>query len=67
VLATVFTESGGFASPDAYVDGLIPAVWVASAVLAVGALVALLVPGRRGSAAAVAPANGGLVTEPAAA
>jgi EmrB/QacA subfamily drug resistance transporter len=67
VLATVFTESGGFASPDAYVNGLIPAVWVASAVLAVGALVALLVPGRRGSAAAVEPANVGLVTEPAAA
>jgi EmrB/QacA subfamily drug resistance transporter len=67
VLATVFTESGGFASPDAYVNGLIPAVWVASAVLAVGALAALLVPGRRGSAAAVEPANVGLVTEPAAA
>jgi EmrB/QacA subfamily drug resistance transporter len=47
VLATVFTEAGGFTSPQAYADGLIPAVWVGSAVLAVGALVALLVPGRR--------------------
>src|SRR5215217_7864600 len=49
VLATVFTSSGGFVSPQAYVDGLIPAVWVGAAVLAVGALVALLVPGRRAS------------------
>jgi EmrB/QacA subfamily drug resistance transporter len=50
VLATVFNEAGGFATPDAYVDGLIPAVWVGAAVLAVGALVALLVPGRRAEA-----------------
>ncbi len=63
VLATVFTSSGGFASPEAYVDGLVPAVWVGSAVLAVGALVALLVPGKRAPAAAVAPANDGLVRE----
>jgi len=47
VLATVFNHAGGFASPEAYVDGLIPAVWVGSAVLAAGALIALLVPGRR--------------------
>jgi len=46
VLATVFTGSGGYTSPQDYVDGLVPAVWVGSAVLAVGALVALLVPGR---------------------
>jgi MFS family permease len=67
VLATVFTSSGGFESPAAYVDGLVPAVWVGAAVLAAGALVALLVPGRRASAAAVAPANDGLVTEAVAA
>ena len=42
-----------------YVDGLVPAVWVGSAVLALGALVALLVPGRR----AVAVENDGLVRE----
>jgi EmrB/QacA subfamily drug resistance transporter len=50
VLATVFTDAGGYGSPQAYVDGLVPAVWVGAAVLAVGALVALLVPGRRASA-----------------
>jgi EmrB/QacA subfamily drug resistance transporter len=47
VLATVFTGAGGYGSPQAYVDGLVPAVWVGAAVLAVGALIALLVPGRR--------------------
>jgi EmrB/QacA subfamily drug resistance transporter len=47
VLATVFTGAGSFTTPQAYVDGLIPAVWVGVAVLAAGALVALLVPGRQ--------------------
>jgi EmrB/QacA subfamily drug resistance transporter len=50
VLATVFTDAGGYGSPQAYVDGLVPAVWVGAAVLAVGALIALLVPGRRAAA-----------------
>jgi EmrB/QacA subfamily drug resistance transporter len=46
VLATVFTDAGGFGSPVAFVDGLVPAIWVGAAVLAVGALIALLIPGR---------------------
>ncbi len=54
VLATVFTSHGGYGAPQDYVDGLIPAVWVGSAVLAAGALVALLVPGG-GSAWSPAP------------
>jgi predicted MFS family arabinose efflux permease len=54
VLATVFTDAGGFSSPQAYVDGLIPAIWVGAAVLTLGALIALLVPGRRPQAAPVA-------------
>jgi EmrB/QacA subfamily drug resistance transporter len=63
VLSTVFIDAGGFGSPQAYVDGLVPAVWVGSAVLAVGALVALLVPSHR----AVARANYGQVGEAVAA
>jgi EmrB/QacA subfamily drug resistance transporter len=57
VVATVFTSNGGMNSPQAYVDGLLPAVWVGAAVLAVGALLALLVPGRNGvrQSAQVAP------------
>jgi len=52
VLATVFTAHGGFTSGQAYVDGLIPAVWVGAAVLFTGALIALLVPGKARPAAA---------------
>ena len=58
VLATVFTKLGGFSSPQAYVDGLVPAVWVGAAVLAVGALVALLVPGKERVAGAPVSAEG---------
>jgi EmrB/QacA subfamily drug resistance transporter len=48
VLATVFTGHGGYASPQDYVDGLRPAIWVGVAVLAAGALTAALLPfGRR--------------------
>ena len=50
VLASVFTGSGGFESGQAFVDGLDPALLVGAAVLAVGAVVALLVRGGRGSA-----------------
>jgi MFS family permease len=52
VLATVFTDVGGMRSPADYVDGLVPAVWVGAVVLAAGALIALLVPGKGSSAAA---------------
>ena len=65
VLATVFTSNGGLVSPEAYVDGLIPAVWVGAAVLAVGALVALLIPGRTSREPVAAP--GPAVAEPVAA
>ena len=51
VLAAVFTGAGGFATPQAFVDGLIPALWVGAAVLLLGGLVALLVPGRARQAA----------------
>jgi EmrB/QacA subfamily drug resistance transporter len=46
VLATVFASNGSYASPEAYTDGMTSAVWVGAAVLAVGALAALFVPGR---------------------
>ena len=44
VLATLFTSHGGYTSPQAFVNGLIPAVWVGAAVLAAGAVVALVLP-----------------------
>lgn len=57
VLASVFASSGSYASPQAFVDGMTSAAWVGAAVLAVGALLALLVPGRpRETAVAQEPA-----------
>jgi len=58
VLASVFTGAGGYTSPQAFVNGLVPAVWVGVAVLAAGALTALLLPfnTRRASVAAEATA-----------
>jgi EmrB/QacA subfamily drug resistance transporter len=44
VLASVFTSAGGYGSPQAFVDGLIPAIWVGVAVLGTGALAVLLLP-----------------------
>ena len=51
VLASVFSAHGSYASPQAFTDGMGAALPVGAAVLAVGALVALLVPGRRGTQA----------------
>jgi MFS family permease len=47
VLATVFTSHGSYASPHAFVSGLVPAMWVGVAVLAAAALLAAAVPFRR--------------------
>jgi EmrB/QacA subfamily drug resistance transporter len=55
VLGSIFAQSGGFDSPQAFVDGFAPAVWLGAGVVAVGALVALALPEkRRAEAPAVA-------------
>jgi EmrB/QacA subfamily drug resistance transporter len=54
VLASVFSSHGSYASGQAFTDGMTSAIWVGAAVLAAGALLALLVPGR-GRAAAQEP------------
>jgi EmrB/QacA subfamily drug resistance transporter len=46
VLASVFTAHGGYGSPQAYVDGMTAALPIGAAVLGVGALLALLIPGK---------------------
>jgi EmrB/QacA subfamily drug resistance transporter len=66
VLATVFTSHGSYATPQAYVNGLVPAMWVGAAVLAAGALIALAFPfSTRDSAAQHAAAEGAAVALPA--
>jgi len=57
VLATVFTSNGSYVSPQAYVAGLTPAMWVGAAVLAVGALIALVFPFNTRDGAAVQVAD----------
>jgi EmrB/QacA subfamily drug resistance transporter len=47
ILASVFSANGGYASPQSFVDGLTPALWLGAAVVAAGALLALAIPGRR--------------------
>jgi EmrB/QacA subfamily drug resistance transporter len=59
VLASVFTQYGGYETPSAFVDGLVPAVWVGAAVVAAGAAAALVIPRRRRSGAPV-PGEGEL-------
>jgi MFS family permease len=46
-LGAVFSSRGGYASPQDYVSGLVPAVAVGAAVVGIGALCALALPSRR--------------------
>jgi EmrB/QacA subfamily drug resistance transporter len=59
VLASVFTGTGSYASPQAYTNGMTSAIWVGAAVLAVGAVIAMLIPRRAGRAAAPGTAAAG--------
>ena len=47
VLASIFTSRGSYATPQTFVDGLVPAVFVGAAVVAVGAVAAFAIPRRR--------------------
>ena len=47
VLSTIFSGSGSLTSTQGFVDGAVPALWVGAAVVAIGAVVALLLPRRR--------------------
>jgi EmrB/QacA subfamily drug resistance transporter len=47
VLASIFSQYGGYGTGGSFVDGLTPAIWVGAAVVGVGALAALLIPRRR--------------------
>jgi MFS family permease len=64
VLASVFAAQGGYESPQAFSDGVVAALPIAVVVLALGAVLALVVPGRGGSADA--PVANGRAVEAAA-
>lgn len=44
VLGTVFAAYGGYASPQDFVDGVRPALWIGTAVTVLGGLVAFAIP-----------------------
>ncbi|MEV0090873.1 MFS transporter [Streptomyces sp. NPDC050738] len=44
LVAAVFTANGGYGTAQHFTDGLVPAVWVAAALSAVGVIAALLAP-----------------------
>jgi MFS family permease len=50
VLSSLFTRYGGYQSAVTFNDGLVPAIWVGAAVVAVGAVLALLIPPKRRAA-----------------
>ncbi|WP_331772722.1 MFS transporter (plasmid) [Embleya sp. NBC_00888] len=51
VLASVFSANGGFASPQSFVDGLVPALWIGVALAGVGSVTAALIPRGRAESA----------------
>ena len=54
VAAALFAGAGSYASPDAFLDGFAPAVAALAGFSALGAIVALALPGRRRTADALA-------------
>lgn len=44
VLASVFAQYGGYGTPQTFVDGHSPAIWVGAIVVAVGAVISLAIP-----------------------
>jgi EmrB/QacA subfamily drug resistance transporter len=46
VLASVFASYGGYGTPQSFVDGLTPALWVGAVVVGAGSLISLLIPRR---------------------
>ncbi|MFG2403330.1 MFS transporter [Streptomyces brevispora] len=51
VLATVFSSQGGYDSAQTFTDGTLLAVWLGAGVVALAALAALMIPGRRSTPA----------------
>jgi hypothetical protein len=62
----VFSNTGGYTSGQAFVDGLIPALWVGAVAVAGAVVAAILVP-RRSRGGDVTALLGRTVREPVAA
>ena len=53
VLATIFSSYGGYRTPQSFVDGLTPALWVGAALVFVGAMAAFAIGLRKRQVAEV--------------
>ena len=51
VLAAVFSHYGGYQTPDSFVQGVTPALYLGAAIVAIGAAAALFIPRRRKTSA----------------
>ena len=49
VLGSIFAANGSYRTPQAFVDGTQPAVWIGAAVVCIGALVTLALPPGHGA------------------
>ncbi|MBF9067957.1 DHA2 family efflux MFS transporter permease subunit [Streptacidiphilus fuscans] len=63
VLTSVFTARGSYASGQSFVDGLIPALWVGAAVVAMAVVAILIAPRRSRTVQGQPVAAGGAVTD----
>jgi EmrB/QacA subfamily drug resistance transporter len=54
VLASIFANLGGYATPETFNEGFVPAIWIGSMVVSLGAALALLIPRKRRPTPAVA-------------
>ncbi|WP_316523470.1 DHA2 family efflux MFS transporter permease subunit [Kitasatospora brasiliensis] len=59
VLAAVFSAQGGYQSARDFTDGLVPALYVGAAAVALGALAAVFIPRRRAAKVAAAGERAG--------
>jgi EmrB/QacA subfamily drug resistance transporter len=46
VLAAVFANQGGYETPQAFIDGFVPGIWVGAGLSVIGVVAALFAPGR---------------------
>jgi EmrB/QacA subfamily drug resistance transporter len=64
VLATIFSSLGSYASPQAFVNGLVPAIWAGAGVVGLGVLSAMRIPSRRALVLRRQPAGEALEVQP---
>jgi MFS family permease len=65
VLASIWSQYGSYRTGAAFVDGMLPAIWVGAGIVMLGAVAAFLIPKHRRAAEAEIPAEGVAYSEAA--